>query len=141
MELEQHHIIKFLNIKGLKLGYIAVELSSLDGQDAYTRSSLKYCLHEHRLGRKDVTTWDANGRPPPDDTDTDILLTLRRSPFSWVRTIAGSLSIPASTGYWHFVEKIGFQNYFLRRVPHALTDELRHKRSKLAGQFLELLES
>jgi hypothetical protein len=42
MELEQLHIIKFVYLKGLKLGDIAVELSSLDDQDAYAKLSIKY---------------------------------------------------------------------------------------------------
>jgi hypothetical protein len=49
-----------------------------------------------------------------------------------VRTIADSLEIPASTVYFHLVEKIGFKNYLLRGVPHLLTDELRLKRAELA---------
>jgi hypothetical protein len=37
MGLEQRHIIKFLLIKGFKLGEIAKELSSTCGRDAYLR--------------------------------------------------------------------------------------------------------
>jgi hypothetical protein len=101
MELEQHHIIKFLHLTDLKLGDIVVELSSLSGKDAHTRSSIKYWLHQLRLGRIDLTTQHAGGRPPLDDIDTELLSVLSPSPFSWVRTIADSLGIPESTGYWH----------------------------------------
>jgi hypothetical protein len=61
MELEQHHVFKFLHLKGLKLGDIAVELSSLYGQDAYARSRIKHWLHQLRLGRKNLTTQDVSG--------------------------------------------------------------------------------
>jgi hypothetical protein len=42
MDLEQHHIIKFLHIQGLKLGEIAEELLSAYGPNAYTTPSIKY---------------------------------------------------------------------------------------------------
>jgi hypothetical protein len=80
-------------------------------------------------------------RPDLDDTDAKILSVLGISPFSSVRTIADSLGIPVSTVYLHVVEKIGFKNYFLRWVPHMLTEELRQKRVELSRQLLELLES
>jgi hypothetical protein len=127
MELEQRHIIKFLHPKGLELGDSTVELLSLYGQDAYTKLSIKYRLHELRLGRKDLTTQHVGGRPPFDDTDPETLSILWTSRFSSVRTIAEFMGIPASTGYWHLVEKNAFKNYLLRWAPHVLTDELREK--------------
>jgi hypothetical protein len=42
MDLEQRRIIKFLPIKGLKLGEIANEHSSTYGPDAYIPPSIKY---------------------------------------------------------------------------------------------------
>jgi hypothetical protein len=141
MELEQRHTIKFLHLKGPKLRDIVVKLSSLYGQDAYVRSSIKYWLHQLRMRRKDFTTQHVGGRPSFDDTDTDFPSVLRISPFSLARTIADSLGIPASTVYWHLVEKIVFKNSLFRWVPHTLTDELGQKRIELAGQSLELLES
>jgi hypothetical protein len=141
MEVEQRCIIKFLHLKGLKLGDIVVELSTLYGEDAYTRLSKKYWLHQLKLGRTDLTTQHVGGRSYLDYTDAEILSVLRISPFSSMRTIADSLGVPASTVYLHLVEKIGFKNYFLRWVPHILTEELRQKRVELARQLLELLES
>jgi hypothetical protein len=138
--LEQRHIIKFLHLKGLKLDDIVTELSDMYGQDAYAKPSIKYWLHQLRLRRKDLMTQHMGGRPTLEDTEAEILSILRRSPFSSVRTIVDSLGIPASTGYFHLVEKIRFKNYLLRWVPHLLTDELRLKQVKLARQLLELLE-
>jgi hypothetical protein len=140
-EVEQRCIIKFLHLKGLKLGDTVVELATLYGEDAYTRPSINYWLHQLKLGRTDLTTQHVGGRPYLDDTDAEILSVLRISPFSSVRTIADSLAIPASTMYLHLVEKIAFKNYFLRWVEHMLTDELRQKRVELSRQLLELLES
>jgi hypothetical protein len=134
MALEQRHIIKLLQLTGLKLADIAVELSGQYSQDAHARSSTKYWLHRLRVGRKDLTAQHVGGRLPLDHTDTEIRSVLRTSPFSSVRTIADSLAIPASPIYWHFVEKTGFKNYFLRWVPPMLTDELRQKRIELAGR-------
>jgi hypothetical protein len=122
MEVEQRCIIKFLHLKGLKLGDIFVELSSLYGDDAYTRPSIKYWLHQLKLGRTDLTTPHVGGRRYLDDIDAEILSVLWISPFSSVRTIADSLGIPASTVYLPLVEKIGFKNYVLRWVPHMLTE-------------------
>jgi hypothetical protein len=84
MEVEQRCIIKFLHLKGLKLGDIVVELSTLYGEDAYTRMSIKYWPHQLKLGRTDLTTQYVGGRPYLDDTDAEILSVLRISPFSWV---------------------------------------------------------
>jgi hypothetical protein len=56
IELEQRHIIKFLHLKGLKLGNIALKLSIMGGQDAHIRSGIKYWLHHLRIERKDLTT-------------------------------------------------------------------------------------
>jgi hypothetical protein len=99
------------------------------GQDAYAKSSIKYGLHQLRVGRPDLA-----------NTDAEILAILRRSSFSSVQIIADSLGIPASPVYFHLVEKIGFKKYLLRWVPHLLTDEPRLKRVELARQLLELLE-
>jgi hypothetical protein len=66
-------------------------------------------------------------RPPLDDIGTEISSIFGKSLFSSVRTIVHSLGIPASTEYWHFIEKIGFKNYLLQRVPRGLTDELRRR--------------
>jgi hypothetical protein len=122
MEVEQRCIIKFLHLKSLKLGYIVVELSTRYAEDAYTRSSIKYWLHQLKLERTDLTTQHVGGRLYLDDTDAEIRSVLRISPFCSVRTIADSLGIPASTVYLHLVEKIGFKNNFLRWVPHMLTE-------------------
>jgi hypothetical protein len=91
MELEQRHIIKFVHIKGLKLGGIAQELSSAYGPDLYTPPSIQYWLHEIKLGRTDLGTQHAGGRPALNDIDAEILSLLRKYPFSLVRTIADSL--------------------------------------------------
>jgi hypothetical protein len=84
MEFEQHHILKFLHFKDRKLGDIAVELFNPYGQDAYTGSSIKYWLHQLRLGRKDLTAQHVGVRPPLDEPDTEILSVLKSSPFSLV---------------------------------------------------------
>jgi hypothetical protein len=133
MDLKQRHIITLLSMKGLKLGEIAKELSSAYGQDAYIPLSIKYWLHQIKLGRTDLRTQHPGGRPPLDDIDAEILSFLRKYPFSSVRTIAESLEIHASTICEHFVEKIGLKIFLLRWVPHMLTSELRQKRARLSS--------
>jgi hypothetical protein len=61
MSLERRHIIKFLHIKGLKLGEIAQELSSAYDSNAYTSPSIKYWLHQIKLGRTDLRTQHGGG--------------------------------------------------------------------------------
>jgi hypothetical protein len=138
MEVEQRCIIKFLHLKGLKLGDIVVELSTLYGEDAYTRPSLKDWLHQLKLGRTDLTTQHVGGRPSLDDTDAETLSVLLISAFSSVRAIADSLGIPASPVYLHLVEKRRFKNYFLRRAPHMLTEARNcgRKESNSRGNYL-----
>jgi hypothetical protein len=84
MEFEQHHIIKFLHLKGLKREDIARELSNLSRQDASAKLSIKYWLHQLKLGRKDLTTECVGGKSSLDDTDTEILSLAGRSRFSSV---------------------------------------------------------
>jgi hypothetical protein len=117
MYREQRHIIKFLHIKGLKLGEIAQELSGTYDPDAHTPPSIKYWLHQIMLGRTDLRTQRAGGWPPLDDIDAEMLSFLRKYPFTSVRMTAESLEIPVSTFYSHLVEKIGLQNLFLRWIP------------------------
>jgi hypothetical protein len=108
MYLEQRDIIKFLHIKGLKLGEITQELSSASDPDAYTSPSVNSWLHQIKLGRTDLRTQHAGRRPPLDNIDAGILSFLRNCPFSSVRTTAESLEIPVSAIDTHRVEKIGF---------------------------------
>jgi hypothetical protein len=82
MDLERHHIIKFLGIKSLKLGEIAKELLSVYGPDAYTPPSRKYWLRQVKVGRTDLRTQHAGGRRPLDDIDIEIRSFLRKYPFS-----------------------------------------------------------
>jgi hypothetical protein len=83
------------------------------------------------------------GRPYLDDTDAEILSVLRISPFSSVQTIADSLGIPASMVYLHLVEKIGFKDYFLRWVPHMLTEtrSCGRKEPNSRGNYLSSLKA
>jgi DNA-binding transcriptional MerR regulator len=141
MDLEQRRIIKFLRIKGLKLGEIAKELSSADDPDAYTPPSIKYWLQQIKLRRTDLPTQHVGGRPSLKDNNIEILSFLRKCPFPSVRTIADSLKIPASRLYCHLVERIGFKNFLVRWVPHTLASELRQKRVELSSQLVRVLEN
>jgi hypothetical protein len=123
-----------LQVEDVKLDEIATELSNTSGLDADAPPSIKYWLHQIKLGRTDHLTQHVGGRPPLDSIKAEIISILRQFPFSSVRTIAGSLNIPASIISIHLVEKIGLKNLLLRWVPHALTSELRQKRVELAGQ-------
>jgi hypothetical protein len=68
MELEQHHIIRLLHLKGLKLHEIATKLSNLYGQDAYATLTIKYWLHQIKVRR----TEHFGGRPRLDDIDFEM---------------------------------------------------------------------
>jgi hypothetical protein len=73
MDLEQRHIIKFLPMKGLKLGLIAKELFGAYSPDEYTPPSIKCWLHQIRPGRTDPQTQGAGERPLLDDIDAEFL--------------------------------------------------------------------
>jgi hypothetical protein len=141
MDLEERHVIKFLHLKGLKLEAIAAELADAYGQDAYTKPSIKYWVHQIKLGRTDLTTQHIGERPTLDVIDAEIVSALRKLAFSSTRTISDSLGIPASTVYSHLVERIGFKNYLLRWIPHMLTADVRQKRVELSKQLFPVLES
>jgi hypothetical protein len=108
VELEQRDMIKILHVKGLKLDESATELSSTDGQAASAPPSIKYRLHQIKLGRTDLQTHHVGGRPPLEDNDAELIFVLRKFLFSSVRTIAESWNIHASTISDHLVEKTNF---------------------------------
>jgi hypothetical protein len=95
-----------LRVEGLKLGEIAKELSSAYGANEYTRPSIKDWFQQIKLGTIDLRTQYAVEPPHFDNIDAEILALLRKYRFSSVRTIVGSLVIPASTIYSHLVEEI-----------------------------------
>jgi hypothetical protein len=63
VDLEQRHVIQFLSRKGLKLDWIAAELSGTHGQDASERASITYWLHQLKLGRTGLKTRHVGGDP------------------------------------------------------------------------------
>jgi hypothetical protein len=71
MDLEQSHVIQSLSRKGLKLDSIAAELSGMYGQEISERASIKYWLHQLKLGRTDLKTLHVGGRPTLDDIDAE----------------------------------------------------------------------
>jgi hypothetical protein len=117
MDREQRHIIKFLRVEDLKLGEIAPELSTGYGPDVYTPSSIKYWFHQIKLGRTNIRTQHAGGRPPVDDNDAEMLLLLRKYLFSSVRTIGDSQEIPVSIVDSHLVKKIRFKIFYFVEFP------------------------
>jgi hypothetical protein len=141
MDLDQCHVIQFLNRKGLKLESIAAELSRTYGQDVYERPSIKYWMHQLKLGRTDLKRLHVGGRSALDDIDAGIFLLLCKLAFPSIRIIAEALAISASTGYSHLIERMRFNNYLLRWIPHVLTEELWKKRVDLSKELLQLLES
>jgi hypothetical protein len=56
MEMEQRHVIKFLDVKGLKLDGVTTQLSTTYDQDADAPPGIKYLLHQIKLGRTDLQT-------------------------------------------------------------------------------------
>jgi hypothetical protein len=84
--------------------------SSASRLDACTPPRIKYWLRQIKLGRIDLQTQDIGGPPPLDDIDAEIISVLRKFPFSPLRTIPGSVAIPASMIYTHLVEKIDLKN-------------------------------
>jgi hypothetical protein len=114
MDLEQYHVIQFLDRKGLKLEPIAAELLSTYEQDAYERSSIKYWMHQLKLGRTDLKTLYVGGRPALDDINAEVFWLLRKYPLASIRIIAEALAIPASTVYSHLIERMGFKNHLLQ---------------------------
>jgi transposase len=117
MELEQRYVIRFLQVKGLKLNEIATELPNTYGRDASAPPSIKYWLHQIKLGRTDLKTQHGGGRPRLDDIDAEILLVLRKFTFSSRRMIADSLNIPAPMIHAHLAEKIDLNNFYFVGFP------------------------
>jgi hypothetical protein len=134
VDLEQYHIVKFLRNKGLKNGEIAKELSNEYDPDTSTPPSIECWLHQINLGRTDLQTQHAGGRPVLHDTDAKVLSFLRKYPFSSVRTIAEPMKIHASIIHSHLVENLSIKILFVRWVLHPLTSKLRQKRVELSSQ-------
>jgi hypothetical protein len=91
MELERRLVIKFLHVKGIRLGNIVTELSDMSGRYVHAKPSIKYWPHQLRLGRKDLTIHHLSGRPTLDDTDAEISSMFRISPFSAPRSASAGI--------------------------------------------------
>jgi hypothetical protein len=74
--MEQHHVITFLDVKDLKRNEIATKLSNTYNRDADDPPSIKYCLHQIKLGRTDLQTQHVGGRPLLEDIDAESVMVL-----------------------------------------------------------------
>ena len=138
MELEQRAVIFFLKRKGLKLSQIKQELDDVYHQDALDINSVKYWIHQFKLGRFEITNIQSPGRPVLDFIDTKIMAALEMEPFHSTYTLSETLSIPRSTINDH-LKKLGFYSYNLRVVPYELTCEMKAVRIQKAIELLDIL--
>ena len=127
-----------LKRKGLKLSQIKQELDDVYHQDALDINSVKYWIHQFKLGRFEITNIQSPGRPVLDFIDTKIMAALEMEPFHSTYTLSETLSIPRSTINDH-LKKLGFHSYNLRVVPYELTCEMKAVRIQKAIELLDIL--
>jgi hypothetical protein len=84
-------------------------------------------VREIQHGREDLHDKHRSGRPAPDYIDTKIISIIEEAPFESVRSIAQVLNVDHATELHRLYEKLGFNFYCLRWVPHLLTGKLRAK--------------
>ena len=139
MEVEQRAVIFFLKRKGFKLSQIKQELDDVYHQDALDINTIKYWVHQFKLGRSEITNIQSPGRPVLDFIDSKILAALEMEPFHSTYTLSETLSIPRSTINDH-LNKLGFHYYNLRVVPYELTCEMKEERVRKATELLDILK-
>ena len=81
MEVEQRTVIFFSKRKGFKLSQIKQELDDVYHQDALNINTIKYWVHQFKLGRSEITSIQSPGRPVLDFIDSKILAALEMEPF------------------------------------------------------------
>jgi hypothetical protein len=63
MEIEQRHVVSYLNRKGMELSMIVAELAAVYHEDAFDEKRVKYWLHEMKFHRSDLNDRPSSGRP------------------------------------------------------------------------------
>jgi hypothetical protein len=125
----------------LKLDSVPAELSGTYRQDADEPASIKYWLHQLKLGRIDLKTLHVRRRPPVDDIDAEIFSLLGKYPFASLQVIAEALAVSTSTVYSRLIERMGFKHDLLQWTPPVVREDLEQQRDDLSRELLQVLRS
>jgi hypothetical protein len=80
MENEQKDVVSCLHPKGRKLRAIVAEPAAVDHEDTFDENRVKYCLHEIKLHRSDLSDRPSSGRRLLEVIDARILQILEAEP-------------------------------------------------------------
>jgi hypothetical protein len=62
-EIEEMYVVSYFHRKGMKRPAIAAEPAAVYHEDAFDENIVKYCLHEIKLHRSDLSHPLSSGRP------------------------------------------------------------------------------
>jgi hypothetical protein len=120
---------------------IIAELTTVYREDAFDENRMKYCLHEIKLHRSDLSDRPSSGWSPLEDIDARILQILEAKPWSSVRTIAEFLQIPVSLVHLYLTTSLNMKSRHFKWLLHSLDDDLRAKRLESARQLFDVLQA
>jgi hypothetical protein len=114
--MDQRSILLYLNRKGLTNQVIHDHLVATLGEEAIAYSTKKNYLRAARIIPRDATAFSAGTSPHIDESDEDILRALEEFPFFSGRQLSRATTLPKTTVYRRFSEKLGFPVRHLRWI-------------------------
>jgi transposase len=136
MEDEQRVMIKFLFNDGLNPPQIVEKLEAQFHEDAYSLRAVQFWIDEVRRSREDLDDEPRRGRPSEEHTTAKNQELLNQNPFESASSIAETMHISRSTVLKHLHDDSHFQSFYLSRVPHLLTPDLREQRCRFGREMI-----
>jgi hypothetical protein len=139
MKYDQRVIIRFLSNEAIAADEITTRFQIQFAGHAYKLRTGRFWISEVQFGRQDLHDEIRTGRPPLYDVNAKILAILNKSPFESPRSIAERLHVSHAIVLNYLHLSVDFKSFYLRWVPHLLTEDLRQKRKDDAHAMLPLL--
>jgi hypothetical protein len=115
---------------------IVEKLESQFHKDVYSLRAVQFCIGEVRRGRGNFHDEQQRGRPSEGHIAPKIQELLDHNPFESARSIVETLYTSQSTVLKHLHDDLHFKSFYLCRVPHLLTPELREQRCRFAREMI-----
>jgi hypothetical protein len=124
MSDEQRVIIQFLHTEKVHPTQIHRKLASQYGLEIYSLRSVQNWCQLFDCRHRNLHDDPRSGRPPINHLDAKIIACLEREPFSSAYSLAEALDVLPAAVLSGLHNLLGLKTFYLRWVPHQLTDDL-----------------
>jgi hypothetical protein len=136
---EQRVIVKFLFNDGLDARQITEKLRLQFYKDAYSFDAVRFWIGEMRRVREGLHDRRWRGRWSHEHIAATIQQLLTENPFESARPTAETLDISHCPVLKYFHEDFHFKSFYLRWLPHLLTQQLRELRYQRVSEMISVL--